>query len=240
MALRPVVRIGWVLYNGFMPTSTYGRQVKVYLLDDHDIVRQGLRDLLAPARDVLVVGDSGLAQTAPAAIVRLGAEVMVLDLQLQDGSGAHVCRQVRSTDPSIQGLLVTSADDDDALTAAVLAGASGFVVKLARSSNILGAIRDLKAGRTLIDETLTERASRILRARVEALHPRPTEHDRELLEHILAGRTDREIADHSGLDVAVTQEQVTVLIDRLMSPARQAAPADGDVTLSGGRHRRTI
>jgi len=129
----------------------------VYLLDDHDIVRQGIRDLLGPARDVLVVGDSGLAQTAPAAILRLGAEVMVLDLHLPDGSGVHVCRQVRSTDPSIRGLLVTSADDDDALAAAVLAGASGFVVKLARSSSILGAIRALKTGRTHIDQTLTSR-----------------------------------------------------------------------------------
>ena len=212
----------------------------MYLLDDHDIVRQGLRDLLAPARDILVVGDSGLAQTAPSAILRLGAEVMVLDLQLQDGSGVHVCREVRSTNPSIQGLLVTSADDDDALTAAVLAGASGFVVKLARSSNILGAIRAIKAGRTLIDQTLTERASSILRARAEALDPRLTEQDLEILEHILAGRTDWEIAEHMSVDLIVTQRTVTALVDRLMSPAREAAATDGDVTLTGGRHRRTI
>ena len=212
----------------------------MYLLDDHDIVRQGIRDLLAPARDVLVVGDSGLAQTAAAAILRLGAEVMVLDLQLQDGSGVHVCREVRSTDSSVKGLLVTSADDDDALAAAVLAGASGFVVKLARSSNILGSIRALQAGRTLIDQTLTERASSILRARAQALDPRLSDQDRENLEHILAGSTDREIAEHLSLDITVAQQSITALVDRLMSPGRQVAPVDGNATLTGGKHRRSV
>ena len=107
-----------------------GRYVTVYLLDDHDIVRQGLRDLLAPAREVHVVGDSGRAEHAAEAILERGAMVMVLDLQLQDGSGVHVCRQVRAVNPNVQGLLLTSADDDAALAAAVLAGAAGCLVKL--------------------------------------------------------------------------------------------------------------
>ena len=111
------------------------RYVDVYLLDDHDLVRQGLRDLLAPARDLRVVGDSGLARNAAGAILRLGAKVMVLDLQLQDGSGIHVCRQVRAADPSVRGLLVTSASDDDALSRRCWR-VVGFVVKLARSSDI--------------------------------------------------------------------------------------------------------
>jgi DNA-binding NarL/FixJ family response regulator len=134
---------------------------------------------------------------------------------------------------------VTSADDDDALAAAVLAGASGFVVKLARSSNILGAIRALKAGRTLIEQPLTERASSILRAKAQALEPRLGDQDLEILEHILAGRTDRDIAEHLRLDLIVAQQSVTALVDRLMSPARAAAP-DGDVTLTGGKHRRIV
>jgi two-component system response regulator DevR len=223
-----------------MSGAAFRSRVNVYLLDDHDIVRQGIRDLLAPARDILVVGDSGTAQLAPSAILRLGAELMVLDLQLQDGSGIHVCRQVRSTEPSIQGLLVTSADDDDALAAAVLAGASGFVVKLARSSNILGAIRALHAGRTLIDQTHVERAINILRARAEEMDPRLTDQDLEILEHILSGRTDREIAEHMSLDLAMTQQVGTALIDRLMSPSRGAPPDGGGGTLTGGRHRRTM
>jgi two-component system response regulator DevR len=223
-----------------MPGTASRSRVNVYLLDDHDIVRQGLRDLLAPARDIFVVGDSGTAQRAPSAILRLGAEVMVLDLQLQDGSGIHVCREVRSTDPSIRGLLVTSADDDDALAAAILAGASGFVVKLARSSNILGAIRALHAGRTLIDRTHVERATDILRARADMMEPRLTDQDLEILEHILDGRTDREIAEQMSLDLAVTQQGVIALVDQLMSPARGAAPDVGGGNLTGGKHRRTV
>ena len=111
-------------------------------------------------------------------------------------------------------------------------------MKLARSSNILGAIRALQAGRTLIDQALAERASSIIRSRAEALNPQPAEQDREIIDRVLAGQTDREIADHLTLDLAVTQQSVTALIDRLMSPAREAADVDG--TLTGGKHRRIV
>jgi len=197
-----------------MPVSP-SRYVDVYLLDDHDLVRQGLRDLLAPARDIRVVGDSGLASTAASAILRLGAKVMVLDLQLQDGSGIHVCRQVRAVDPSVRGLLVTSASDRDALSATVLAGASGFVVKLARSSDILEAVRRLGSGRTLIDEATATEAADLLRSRAEGLVPRLSEQEWAFLDQVLAGRTDQEIADAAGLDLSTAQHDVAALVDRL-------------------------
>ena len=137
-------------YNG--PMVTYvPKYLRVYLLDDHDIVRQGLRDLLVPAIDIYVVGDSGSAREATRVIPGLGIDVMVLDLRLQDGTGIDVCRAARAADPSVRGLLLTSSGDDEALTAAILAGAAGYVVKLTRSSDITEAIRRVGAGKSLID-----------------------------------------------------------------------------------------
>ncbi len=106
--------------QGYVP-----RYHRVYLVDDHDIVRRGLHDLLTRARDLEVVGDSGSAREAVGEILRLEADVMLLDLQLPDGSGIEVCRAVRSVNPSVSGLLLTAAGDEVALAAAVLAGAAG-------------------------------------------------------------------------------------------------------------------
>jgi two-component system response regulator DevR len=214
-----------------------GRHLNVYVLDDHDIVRQGLRDLLATARDIYVVGDSGSARTAAASILRLETQVMVLDLQLQDGNGIQVCRQVRAVDPSVKGLLLTSADDDDALAAAVLAGAAGSMVKLTRSSHILQAVRALGAGRTLIDQDLHDRASSHLRTRARAMTPPLTTEEAELLDHVLAGHTDQQIAEKRGVDLGPTQDAVAALTERIMitSPGSPSAPE----TRTGGKHRRT-
>ena len=123
------------------------RYVRVFLLDDHDIVRQGLRDLLSAATDIHVVGDSASARHAPQAILELQADVMVLDLQLQDGTGIEVCRAVRSVNPSVNGLLLTSSGDDEALVSAILAGAAGYVVKLTRTGDIVAAIRRVATGK---------------------------------------------------------------------------------------------
>jgi len=213
-----------VRYNRPMPLAA-GTNIRVYLLDDHDIVRQGLRDLLVPARDIRVVGDSGQARTASEAILRLGTDVMVLDLHLQDGSGVHVCRRVRAADPSVRALLLTSADDDEALVASVLAGASGYVVKLARSADVLGAIRRLGAGRDLMDQALVERAAAILRERASSAALEGN--DVQLLDHVLAGHTDAQIATDVRRDPTEVRDTVGALVDRLL-----------DVP-SGGKHRRS-
>lgn len=233
-----VVADRWLRYNGLMPAGQTG-YINVYLLDDHDIVRQGLRDLLAPARDVHVVGDSGLARSAADSIVRLKTHVMVLDLQLQDGNGVRVCRQVRSVDPSIKGILLTSSDDDDALAAAVLAGADGCLVKLTRSSDILQAVRAVGAGGTLIDEPLAARAAGHLRARAQALVPALSEEETELLELVLAGQTDQQIAEHRGLEVTAIHPDVAALTDRILSATTPSSSPTGDIA-SGGKHRRTL
>jgi DNA-binding NarL/FixJ family response regulator len=206
--------------------STSGTDVRVYLLDDHDIVRQGLRDLLVPARDIRVVGDSGRATHAVEAILRLETDVMVLDLHLQDGSGVHVCRHVRAADPSVRGLLLTSSDDDEALAAAVLAGASGYVVKLARSSDVLGAIRGVGAGRELMDASLAQHAAGILRERAAAIAPALTDAQWELLDHLLEARTDAQIAQETDRDLMTVRDEVIALVDRLLGVAGH------------GKHRR--
>lgn len=216
-----------------------GGYLRVYLLDDHDLVRKGIRDLLSTARDILVVGDSGQVHGASEAILRLEARVMVLDLQLQDGTGVHVCRQVRAVDPSVQGILVTSADDDDALAAAVLSGAAGFVVKLARSSDVMGAVRALGAGRRLMDRDLIDRASQILRSRAQVAVPGFTDDDLALLDLVLAGHTDADVARQLSRDLATTQRDVGALVDRMMALSH-GSPDGGAVAPTAGKHRRIV
>src|SRR5215218_7677875 len=107
--------------------------IRVFLLDDHEVVRHGLRALLESAGDIVVVGESGLASEATARIPALRTDVAVLDARLPDGSGIEVCRLIRAVDPTIKALILTSYDDDEALFAAIMAGASGYILKEIRS-----------------------------------------------------------------------------------------------------------
>lgn len=190
------------------------RHHRVYLLDDHDIVRRGLRDLLAPAKDIHVVGDTGSAQQAVSDILQLDADIMLLDLHLQDGSGIGVCRAVRSVKPSVRGLLLTSSGDEEALAAAVLAGASGYLVKLTRSSDITGTIRKLRSGTSLLDADSVRRATRLLNATMDSLTPAATEQERRILEHIIDGQTDSQIGKSLGPGPQVAAD-TTPLVERL-------------------------
>ena len=212
------------------------KYLHVYLLDDHDIVRQGLRDLLVPAVDIDVVGDSASARHAVHTIPRLGVDVMVLDLRLQDGTGIEVCRAVRSADPSIRGLLLTSSGDDEALMAAILAGASGYVVKLTRSSDITAAIRKVGAGNTLIDPTTMERVSQQLMRGADELQPPLTVEERRLLALVVEGLTDAQIADQVGGAVETVTADIAAIIQRIMQPAPPVRAAPGP--WQPGRHRR--
>lgn len=213
-------------------TSYVSKYLRVYLLDDHDIVRQGLRDLLAPATDILVVGDSGSAKAATEVIPGLTVDVMVLDLRLQDGTGVEVCRAVRAVTPSVRGLLLTSSDDDEALVASILAGASGYLVKLTRSSDITTAIRKVGSGRSLIDAPTVERVSHQLLSDAERLTPPLDADARRRLTHVVAGLTDREIAEREGSPVETVAAAVSALVGRVLHP-HLSPPAGGPP----GRHR---
>src|SRR5215211_3123611 len=119
--------------------------IRVFLLDDHEIVRQGLRTLLESGGDIEVVGESGLASEATARIPALRTDVAVLDARLPDGSGIEVCRLIRAVDPTIRALILTSYDDDEALFAAIMAGASGYILKEVTAQDLLGAVRHVAA-----------------------------------------------------------------------------------------------
>jgi two-component system response regulator DevR len=192
------------------------RQLRVFLVDDHDIVRQGLRDLLSAHRDIWLVGDTHSARKAVEVVPRLRIDVMVLDLHLQDGSGIEVCRAARAADPSIAGLLLTSSGDEEALTSAVLAGAAGYVIKLARSHDILDAVRKVGAGKQLMDPQLVEGAVRQLREDLDRADPPLTAHESGLLTLIMEDRlTDRQIAERTGVRLDQVGPDISALIDRV-------------------------
>ena len=193
------------------------RYLRAYLLDDHDLVRKGLADLLMPATDIDVVGDSASARDAVPAILDLEVDVMVLDLRLQDGTGVEVCRAVRSVDPSIVGLLLTSSDDDEALVASMLAGAAGYAIKVARNSDIISAIRRVGAGKSMIDPAAAQRVTQELTTGGPT--PPLVDEEREILTHVLRGLTDAQVAEQMGVSRQRASTEITRLVARIIQPA---------------------
>src|ERR671927_1127441 len=137
--------------------------IRVFLLDDHEVVRRGLADLLQAGGDIEVVGESGSAQEAARRIPALRPDVAVLDARLPDGNGIDVCRDVRAIDSSIKGLILTSYEDDEALFAAIMAGAAGYVLKQIRGTDLVDAVRRVAAGQSLLDPAVTQRVLTRLR-----------------------------------------------------------------------------
>src|SRR5690242_21726985 len=170
--------------------------IRVFLLDDHEVVRRGLADLLHAAGDIEVVGESGSAPEAARRIPALRPDVAVLDARLPDGNGIDVCRDVRSIDPSIHGLILTSYEDDEALFAAIMAGAAGYVLKQIRGTDLVETVRRVAAGQSMLDPAVTQRVLERIRTGVEAPNELRslTEQERRILLHIAEGLTNREIA----------------------------------------------
>ncbi|MET7865156.1 response regulator [Micromonospora taraxaci] len=170
--------------------------IRVFLLDDHEVVRRGLADLLQSGGDIEVVGESGSAQEAARLIPALRPDVAILDARLPDGNGIDVCRDVRAIDSSIRGLILTSYEDDEALFAAIMAGAAGYVLKQIRGTDLVDAVRRVAAGQSLLDPAITTRVLERIRNGVE--QPRElrslTEQERRILEYVAEGLTNREIA----------------------------------------------
>lgn len=196
----------------------YGaRHLRVFVLDDHDIVRRGLLDLLTK-RDITVIGDSGSAEQATRRILELRPDVMMLDVHLQDGSGVQVCRDVRSVEPSIKGVLLTAAADDEALMLSVLAGASGYVVKLAGTADVVDTVRRVGAGRTVLGAALVEGAREELMARAARLEPPLSARQTDVLSLVLAGHSDQQVAETLRESVPEIRADVEQLTTRLTSP----------------------
>ncbi|GAA1860687.1 response regulator transcription factor [Asanoa iriomotensis] len=191
--------------------------IRVYLLDDHEVVRRGLTDLLESQGDIEVVGESGLAHEATARIPALRPDVMILDARLPDGSGIDVCRDVRAVDPTIKGLILTSYEDDEALFAAIMAGASGYVLKQVRGTDLVDGVRRVAAGQSMLDPAVTQRVLDRIRSGVEqpAELQALTEQERRILEHIAQGRTNREIAAEMFLAEKTVKNYVSSLLAKL-------------------------
>ena len=192
-------------------------KLRVFLLDDHEVVRRGLRDLLEAEGDIEIVGESGLAQEAAARIPALRPHVAVLDARLPDGSGIDVCRDVRSVDPSIKALILTSYDDDEALFAAILAGASGYVLKQIGSTDLVDTIRRVAAGQSLIDPALTARVLDRVRHGPEQHEELAslTEQERKILALIAEGLTNRQIAERMFLAEKTVKNYVSSILAKL-------------------------
>ncbi|MEO5709750.1 MAG: response regulator transcription factor [Nocardioidaceae bacterium] len=191
--------------------------IRVFLLDDHEVVRRGLRDLLESDGDIEIVGESGTAQEATSRIPALRPDVAVLDARLPDGSGIDVCRDVRSVDPDIKALILTSYDDDEALFAAILAGAAGYLLKQVGGHDLVDAVRRVAAGQSLIDPTLTARV-------LERLRHGPEEHEElasltgqehKILALIAEGLTNRQIGERLFLAEKTVKNYVSSILAKL-------------------------
>jgi DNA-binding NarL/FixJ family response regulator len=193
------------------------RKTRVYLLDDHEIVRQGLRALLESAGDIEIVGESGSAVDATHRIPALHPDVAVLDARLPDGSGIEVCREVRAVDPTIGALILTSYDDDEALFAAIMAGAAGYVLKEIKGTDLVTAIRQVAAGNSLIDPSLTARVLERVR-HPQTLAPELselTEQELKLLGFIAEGMTNRQIGEQMFLAEKTVKNYVSSILSKL-------------------------
>ncbi|MFC8849798.1 MULTISPECIES: response regulator [unclassified Micromonospora] len=191
--------------------------IRVFLLDDHEVVRRGLADLLTSSGDIEVVGESGSAQEAARRIPALRPDVAILDARLPDGNGIDVCRDIRAVDSSIKGLILTSYEDDEALFAAIMAGASGYVLKQIRGTDLVDAVRRVAAGQSLLDPAITTRVLERIRSGVE--QPRElktlTEQERRILEYVAEGLTNREIAGKMFLAEKTVKNYVSSVLAKL-------------------------
>jgi DNA-binding NarL/FixJ family response regulator len=200
--------------------------IRVFLLDDHEIVRRGVRDLLESSPDIEVVGEAGTAEQALDRIPLTRPDVAVLDVQLPDGSGVEVCRELVSADPDLACLMLTSFTDDEALLDAVIAGARGYVLKDVRGADIVESVRRVAGGDTLLDPGLVARARERLRRgaeedeRLKGLTPQ----EHRILGLLAEGRTNRQIAEEMFLAEKTVKNYVSNLLSKMgMSRRTEAA-----------------
>jgi two-component system, NarL family, response regulator DevR len=191
--------------------------IRVFLLDDHEVVRRGIADLLTQEGDIEIVGESGSAVEAVHRIPALRPDVAVLDARLPDGNGIDVCRDVRAVDPTIQGLILTSYEDDEALFSAIMAGAAGYVLKQIRGTDLVDAVRRVGAGQSLLDPAVTARVLDRIRSGVEQPNELKslTDQERRILEYIAQGLTNHEIAQKMFLADKTVKNYVSSVLAKL-------------------------
>ncbi|MGI9005886.1 MAG: response regulator transcription factor [Streptosporangiaceae bacterium] len=203
------------------------KQIKVFLLDDHEIVRRGVRDLLEAEPGITVIGEAGTAASALARIPALRPDVAVLDVRLPDGDGVSVCRDIRSKMPEVACLMLTSFGDDEALFDAIMAGAAGYVLKQIRGTDLVGAVRTVAAGRSLLDPEAASRVMARMRDQSKRLDPLAalTGQERKILELIGEGLTNRQIGERLFLAEKTVKNYVSALFTKLGMERRTQAAA---------------
>jgi two-component system response regulator DevR len=197
--------------------------VRVFLLDDHEVVRRGLRDLLEDSGGIEVVGEAGRADEALRRIPAVRPNVAVLDVQLPDGSGIEVCREIRSSMPSVNCLILTSYDDDEALFAAIMAGAAGYVLKQIRGTDLVDAVHRVAQGQSLLDPAVTATVLTRLREGPPATDPRwdaLSDRERAVLALITDGLSNREIGARLYLAEKTVKNHVSRLLAKLQMQRR--------------------
>ena len=207
-------------------TSRRPAHISVFILDDHEIVRIGVRDLLAAEPDIDVIGEAGTMASALERLPALRPDVAVLDVRLPDGDGISVCREIRSTLPGTACLMLTSYGDDEALLGSIMAGAAGYVSKQTCGSDLVGAVRTVAAGRSTLDAEAAQRVMRRLRGRLASVGPLSalTEREKRVLELIGDGLTNRRIAQQMFLTDETVKDCVSSLLTKLgMQRRTQAA-----------------
>jgi two-component system, NarL family, response regulator DevR len=199
--------------------------VRVFLLDDHEVVRRGVRDLIESHDGFEVVGEAGTAKEALARIPPTTPDVAIIDMQLPDGNGVEVCREVRSNDAHLQCLILTSFADDEALFDAIMAGAAGYLLKQIKGTDLVDAIRRVAAGHSLLDPQLTARALHRLREGPEEDErlARLTEQERRILDLIAEGLTNRQIAERIFLAEKTVKNYVSNMLGKLGMERRTEA-----------------
>ncbi|WP_399886721.1 response regulator [Streptomyces sp. BBFR51] len=203
-------------------------KIRVFLLDDHEVVRRGVHDLLSGEADIEVVGEAGTAAEAQARIAATRPDVAVLDVRLPDGSGVEVCRDIRSLDESVRCLMLTSFADDEALFDAIMAGASGYVLKDIRGTELLSAVREVADGKSLLDPAATARVLERLRGggtQPDDRLARLTVQERRILELIGEGLTNRAIGERLHLAEKTIKNYVSSLLAKLGMQRRSQAAA---------------
>ncbi|MFD0651389.1 response regulator [Streptomyces malaysiensis] len=204
-------------------------KIRIFLVDDHEVVRRGVRDLLASEPDLEVVGEAGTAADALARIPAARPDVAVLDIRLPDRSGVEVCREIRARDESVRCMMLTSFADDEALFDAIIAGASGYVMKDIRGDELLSAVRDVAAGRSLLDQVATARVLERLRGQTAPKADERlaglTEQERRILLLIGEGLTNRAIGERLHLAEKTIKNYVSSLLSKLGMERRSQAAA---------------
>ena len=210
---------------GTMDTMTVG----VFLLDDHEVVRRGLRELLEAEDDMTVVGEAGTAEDALNRVPATQPDVAVLDVRLPDGDGVEVCREIRSAHPEVQCLMLTSFADDEALFSAIMAGAAGYVLKQAGGQDVVRALKAVAEGQSLLDPALTARVfARVRRAahnEEAAAFAMLSEQEQRVLGLIASGQTNRQIAQALHLGEGTIRNYVSTVLGKLGVANRAEAAA---------------